>query len=166
MAEILNGNRPIYEDTKIIVYKIPKPNSSEPFLLLGSGWHNYKSCTDTEAKKIFDCNARSTMKNSEILIVNPTNSDREIMLNIVLSSAENERTVVVSINNKELDTLDIPTIPTGMKIKELIIKPGVNVVTLDTDQFSMAYYGLMWTAIDEIIPRTLSFHVQSISIMN
>ena len=166
MAEILNGNRPIYEDTKIIVYKIPKPNSSEPFLLLGSGWHNYKSCTDTEAKKIFDCNARSTMKNSEILIVNPTNSDREIMLNIVLSSAENERTVVVSINNKELDTLDIPTIPTGMKIKELIIKPGVNVVTLDTDQFSMAYYGLMGTAIDERIPRTLSFHVQSISIMN
>ena len=166
MAEILNENRPIYEDTKMIVYKIPKPNSSEPFLLLGSGWHNYKSCTDTEAKKIFDCNARSTMKNSEILIVNPTNSDREIMLNVVLSSAENERTVVVSINNKELDTLDIPTIPTGMKIKELIIKPGVNVVTLDTDQFSMAYYGLMGTAIDERIPRTLSFHVQSISIMN
>ena len=166
MAEILNENRPIYEDTKMIVYKIPKPNSSEPFLLLGSGWHNYKSCTDTEAEKIFDCNARSTMKNSEILIVNPTNSDREIMLNIVLSSEANERTVVVSINNKELDTLDIPTMPTGMKIKELIIKPGVNVVTLDTEQFSMAYYGLMGTTIDERIPRTLSFHVQSISIMN
>ncbi len=165
MTEILNGNRPLYEDTKIVVYKIPKSNSSEPFLLLGSGWHNYKSCSG-EIEKIFDCNARSTMKNSEILVVNPTNSDREITLNVILSSAENEKTVVVSINNEKLKTFDIPAMPTNMEIKNLIIKPGVNVVALDTNQFSTVYYGLFGTKIDEKTPITLSFHVKSISIMN
>ena len=31
MSEILSEDEPIYEDDRILVYKIPKPSSSEPF---------------------------------------------------------------------------------------------------------------------------------------
>ena len=56
LSEILNEKRPIYEDNKMIVYKIPEPNSSEPFLLLGSGWHEFNECTEREEKIRHDCN--------------------------------------------------------------------------------------------------------------
>ena len=56
MSEILGGYKPIYEDNHIIVYKIPKSNSLEPFLLLGSGWHIFEIVHDV----------RTVMKNSEL----------------------------------------------------------------------------------------------------
>ena len=153
MSEILNENIPIYEDSKIVVYKIPKPNSLEPFLLLGSDWHHFKNCRG-EIEKIYDCNARTTTKNSEILIVNPTNSDVGITLNLVLSSVGNKKTMTVSVNNEKLNTFDIPAIPTNIQIENLILASGVNIVTLDTDEF---------TLFEE---KIVSFHVQSISIVN
>ena len=97
----------------MVVYKIPKPTSTEPFLLLGSGWHQYNKC-EGEIENIHNCNTRSTMENFEILIVNPTNSGIDITLSLVLSSANNEKgiqnnkTAVVSINNEKMWTLDIP----------------------------------------------------------
>jgi hypothetical protein len=153
MSEILNENIPIYEDSKMVVYKIPKSNSLEPFLLLGSDWHYFKNCRD-EIEKIYDCNARATTKNSEILIVNPTNSDMGITLNLVLSSVENKKTMTVSVNNEKLNTFDIPTIPTNIQIENLILASGVNIVTLDTDEF---------TLFEE---KTVIFQVKSISIVN
>ena len=153
MSEILNENIPIYEDSKMVVYKIPKPNSLEPFLLLGSDWHHFKNCRG-EIEKIYDCNARATTKNSEILIVNPTNSDMGITLNLVLSSVGNNKTMTVSVNNEKLNTFDIPTIPTNIRIENLILASGVNIVTLDTDEF---------TLFEE---KTVIFQVQSISIVN
>ena len=153
MSEILNENIPIYEDSKIVVYKIPKPNSLEPFLLLGSDWHHFKNCRG-EIEKIYDCNARTTTKNSEILIVNPTNSDVGITLNLVLSSVGNKKTMTVSVNNEKLNTFDIPAIPTNIQIENLILASGVNIVTLDTDEF---------TLFEE---KTVIFQVQSISIVN
>ena len=153
MSEILNENIPIYEDSKMVVYKIPKPNSLEPFLLLGSDWHHFKNCRG-EIEKIYDCNARATTKNSEILIVNPTNSDMDITLNLVLSSVGNNKTMTVSVNNEKLNTFDIPTIPTNIRIENLILASGVNIVTLDTDEF---------TLFEE---KTVIFQVQSISIVN
>ena len=136
MSEILNENIPIYEDSKMVVYKIPKPNSLEPFLLLGSDWNHFKNCKG-EIEKIYDCNARATTKNSEILIVNPTNSDMDITLNLVLSSVENKKTMTVSVNNEKLNAFDIPTIPTNIQIENLVLASGVNVVTLDTDEFTL-----------------------------
>ena len=132
MSEILSEDNPIYEDDRIVVYKIPKPNSSEPFLLLGSGWH------------VFDpeYHIRATMKNSEILIVNPTSSEMHATLSVVLSSIEKEKTVTVSINNEELARVNVPTTFINTQIENLILKPGVNVVALDTDQFSLVKFGL------------------------
>ena len=53
-----------------------------------------------------------------------------------------------------------------IQIKKLPLKPGVNVVTLDTNQFSTVYYGLSGTEIDHMKKLTVSFHVKSISLMN
>ena len=155
MSEILSGDNPVYEDDRIVVYKIPKPNSSEPFLLLGSGWH------------VFDpeYHIRATMKNSEILIVNPTNSEMHATLSLVLSSIEKEKTVTVSINNEELARVNVPTTFINTQIENLILKPGVNVVALDTDQFSLVKFGLGGD-IDKGQETTVSFHVRSISIIN
>ena len=156
MSEILNENVPIYQDGKMVVYKIPKPNSLKPFLLLGSGWHAF----DPEN------HVRATMKNSEILIVNPTNSELYVTLNVVLSSAENKKTMVVSINNEKLNTFDIPTAPTDIQIEDLILKPGINIVTFDTNEFTLVEYGLRGIEIGKGQKTTMSFNVQSISMMN
>ena len=154
MSEILSGNNPVYEDDRIAVYKIPKPNSSEPFLLLGSGWHVF----------VPEHHLRTTMKNSEILIVNPTNSEMHVTLNLVLSSIEKEKTMTISMNNEELYKVNIPTTFKNLQIENLILKPGVNVVTFDTDEFLTMEFGLIGTEAGKGIKTTMSFHIRSITI--
>ena len=155
MSEILSGDDPIYKDDRLVVYKIPKPNSSEPFLLLGSGWHTFES----------EYNARGTMKNSEILIVNPTSYDITTTLNLVLGSIDEERTMTVSLNNEKVDEIDIPTSISDIKIEDLILKSGVNVVTLDADEYiTMIPKVETETAYTKFLSTTLAFGVQSISI--
>jgi len=154
MSEILSGDGPVYEDNAVVVYKIPKPNSSEPFLVLGSGWHVFDA----------DTMLRATMKNSEILIVNPTNSEMHATLNVVLSSLEKEKTITVSVNNGEVSRINIHTAFQNMQIKDFILKPGVNVVTFDTNEFTIMEYSLQGTDIGKRQKTTISFNVQSISI--
>ena len=138
MSEILNDDTPIHEDDNISVYKIPKPNSLEPFLLLGSGWHTYVECEPDEEG--LNCYARVTMKNSEILIINPTESTINITLDVVLKSILDEKTLTISFNNEKLNTFGVSTTRTSMNFENLILVPGVNVVTLHTDEVS-AYQG-------------------------
>ena len=154
MSEILSGDDPFYEDDAVVVYKIPKPNSSEPFLVLGSGWHVFDA----------DTMLRGTMKNSEILIVNPTNSEMYATLNVVLSSLEKEKTITVSVNNGEQSRINIQPTFQDMQIKDFILKPGVNVVAFDTNEFTIIEYSLQGTEIGKRQKTTISFNVQSISI--
>ena len=144
MSEILGGDKPIHEDNHIVVYKIPKPNSSEPFLLLGSGWYIFEILE----------NARATMKSSEIMIVNPTNSEMNVTLNLVLTSIKNENVVTVFMNNEKLASYDIPTKLTYTQIENLTLKPGINTVVLENDKFTE--YG----------KTKVSLKVESISITN
>jgi hypothetical protein len=144
MSEILSGDNSAYEDDNIIVYKIPKPNSSEPFLLLGSGWHIFEP----------EYNARATMTKPEILVVNPTNTEIDVTLNLVLSSVENKRTMTVSINGEKLDVIDVPTVATDIHLENLTLKPGINAITLDADKFIL------------VGEKPVSFKVESISIIN
>ena len=157
MSEILN------ENVKMIVYKIPKPDSSEPFLLLGSGWHDFKECGE-RMHESYECDTRSSMKNSEILIVNPTNTEKEIILNLTLSAVKNEKTMVISVNNEKLNAVNIPPTPINLSVENLILKPGVNVVMIDTDEFISVEYGLTGTETGKGIKTMVSFHVRSISI--
>jgi len=48
----------------------------------------------------------------------------------------------------------------------LLLKPGVNVVTLDANKFSLVEYGLEGTEIGQWQKTTVSLNVQSISIVN
>ena len=105
------------------------------------------------------------MKNSEKLIVNPTNSEMHVTLNVVLHSIDKENTMTVSMNNEELSRVNIPTTFKNVEV-DLLLKPGVNVVTLDTDEFSLVIYGLVGTEVDKGLETTMSFGVQSISIVN
>ena len=128
MSEILNENNPVYEDDRIVVYKIPKPDSSELFLLLGSGWHVFES----------EKNLRATMENFEVLIINPTDSERNVTLNLVLGSAKNEKLLTVSMNNERLVETSITNTWINMVIESLKLKPGTNVITFDTDEFTLS----------------------------
>ncbi len=144
MSEILGGDKPIHEDNHIIVYKIPKSNSLEPFLLLGSGWYIFEVLE----------NARATMKSSEIMIVNPTNSEMNVTLNLVLTSTKNENVVTVFMNNEKLTSYDIPTESTYTQIENLTLKPGINTVVLENDKFVL------------VGKTKVSLKVESISITN
>ena len=164
MSEILAEDNPVYDDSKIVVYKIPKHDSAEPFLLLGSGWHMFDS----------EFNVRPTMKNSEILIVNPTSSEMDITLNLVLRQYEKKSAMTVSINSEKLGAVDIPTVMTDIHLDNLIIKPGVNVVTLVADEFTTISSTTHLETEDlvdftdkgstEFLFSTVSFIVESISI--
>ena len=165
MSEILNEDNPVYEDDRILVYKIPKPNSVEPFLVLGSGWYPFQP----------EYNARATMKNSEILIVNPTDSEINITLDLVLSSIENRKIMTFSLNNEKIDSISIPTTARNIQLGNLILKPGINVVALDADRGITVQESVTLDAerIDNKLTKFLlskemqvSFKVESISIIN
>ena len=95
------------------------------------------------------------MRNSEILIVNPTDSEVNAKLDVTLYSVENEKIVTVYFNNGKLNETNVPNSTTMIQIENLILKPGVNVVTLDTDEYMLTQS-----------KREMSFIVESISIVN
>ena len=66
----------------------------------------------------------------------------------------NKKTMIVSVNNEKLGTFNIPATPTDVQIENLVLVSGVNVVTLDTDDFTLSN------------GKTVSFAVKSISIIN
>jgi len=162
MSEILNENTPTYEDSNIVVYKIPKPHSFEPTLLLGTGWHAYKTCESDEEG--LNCNARIAMKNSEILIINPTKSTIKTGLDIVLGSIVDENIVVFSLNDKKLTELEIPTTMIQIHIDNLTLMPGVNVLTLDSSEIGLIDFRSANVSIKKVME--LSLRVEDISIVN
>lgn len=96
----------------------------------------------------------SLQKNSEILIINPTNSNIIVDMNISLGSIIDKKIVTIFLNNKKLDTLEVPVTMIGLQIDNLNIVPGTNTITLDTNEFNLVSDGL----------KEISFRVESISI--
>ena len=156
MLEILSGDTTIYEDSRIIVYKIPKPNSLEPFLLLGSGWHIFEE----------EYNTRGTMKNAEILIVNPTSSEMTTAINLNIGSIGKEKTMAVSLNGERIGEIDIPISFSNVKIENIILKPGANVVTLGADEYQTKTYEKGSGTHPKFLSTTLAFQIRTISIVN
>ena len=156
MSKILMDDKPIYEDDKIVVYKIPKPDSTKPFLMLGSGWHLFEA----------EHNARATMKDSEILIINPSNTEKTVTVKIILSSIGKEKILTASLNNKNLGDMNIPTETIGIQLKDLNLKPGMNVILLSSDEFVLISQELSvqrpW--LTSKLGTTMSFKVESINL--
>jgi uncharacterized protein (DUF362 family) len=98
------------------------------------------------------------------LIVNPTNSETSITLNVILSSLEKENTIMVSVNNEEPSIISINPTFQNMQINNLILKQGTNVITFHTKDFHLVEYGFKGTEIGRGLETTMGFHVQSISI--
>ena len=75
------------------------------------------------------------MKNAEILIINPTNHDINIILNLVLNSITDENVMTVSLNNDNLSVHNITSELSTEQIDNLVLKPGTNVISLDVNEF-------------------------------
>ena len=95
--------------------------------------------------------------------MNPTNSEINIALNLVLSSLEYGTIMTLSMNGEKLDVINIPDIATNIQIENLVLKPGLNVVILDADKsIPVSGQGLGYI----LEESQMSFKVESISIVN
>ena len=68
------------------------------------------------------------------------------------------------MNNGKQSRINIHPAFQDIQVKNLILKPGVNVVTFDTNEFTVMEYSFQGTEIDKRQKTTISFNVQSISI--
>jgi len=123
MYEILGDTNAFYEDGNLITYKIPKSDSKKPFLLLGDGWYP------------FDSQTRVTSTHSEINIINPENHQIKRTINLELRSFEYPKNVKIIINEKVLNESLIKNQFENILLKDIELKPGKNVLVLDTNEY-------------------------------
>ncbi len=158
MDEILIKPYQVYEDGEILAYKIPKPVSVKPFVLLGSGWltHNPED------------NSRITMPHYEIIIINPLNNIGKITLEVELQgiNAIDSDTIIqanknlqISLNNKPFEYMEIPATMTKIIIDEIELQPGKNIVSFDTEKSVMMNYDIFENVFE------IGFKVSSISLL-
>jgi len=129
MYKILGDDNPFYENSELIVYKIPTSDSKEPFLLLGSGWYQFSS------------GARVTSPNFEIFIINQSDHDINASLNLEIRAYEQTKNIRITINEKELfhTSYDEPVILVNefqnIHLKNIKLNPGKNVIILNSEQY-------------------------------
>ena len=97
------------------------------------------------------------------MIVNPTNSEMNVTLNTVLSSIKNEKTMTIFMNDEKLHDYSIPTELVDTQIRNLVLKPGINVVTFEADKSDIVPYHFMDLSKEDV---DVGFKVKSISITN
>ena len=127
MLEILDDKRSHFEDNKVIVYKIPKSNSLEPFILLGEGWYEFDS----------DDQARAMSPKTEIKIINPKDTKVEYSIKIKLIGYNQEQQIQVFLNNKYLQEFNIPETTTTLELNKLKLSPGENIITINSDRYEI-----------------------------
>jgi len=127
MIEILGTDEPLYEDSELIVYQIPVDASTESFIILGSGW----DILERKAELV----TRSIGPYSEIIIVNPTNDEKQVYLEFQLSSIDLPRPLTIIKENMTLFETEITTENTTISTNSFTIKPGKNVISLVTEGF-------------------------------
>jgi len=131
MNKILNQDSPFYEDSELVVYKIPKSDSKKPFILLGNGWDD-TVFTDARGSLV-----RLATLHSEIIIINPSTETQNLNLQILLSSTIPSNQISVSFNNEILLEKTLSEQPTDILIENLTVSPGKNIVLLDASEFKL-----------------------------
>ncbi|MGI0087176.1 MAG: hypothetical protein ACREBI_04375 [Nitrosotalea sp.] len=149
MNEILQSNNTFYEDENLVVYKIPETKSDTPFVILGKGWHNLDIDVDGSL-------TRTTDVNSEIIIVNPTQKNMQVDLEMTLKSVGKSHIVNMTLNNVTLDQFKIPIEKTNISINAIQIKPGSNIIGLTSGGFA---YEKPQSEYDEPIKASLQFYL-------
>jgi hypothetical protein len=129
MSKILNQDSPFYEDSELVVYKIPKSDSKRPFILLGDGWD------DTVFSDERGALVRLAGSHYEIIIINPSNETQNLSLQILLSSTMPSNNILASFNNEILVEKTISEQPTDILIENLAISTGKNIISLTASEF-------------------------------
>ena len=128
MSEIMSSDQAYFEDEKLIVYKIPKSDNLEPFLLLGNGWHKFDS-----SEKL-----RIMYPKSNIKIINPGNNEVEYSLKIDLVGYEQNRHVEIFFNKNYLEEYNIGSATaTRLELNGLMLSPGENIISIKSDGYKM-----------------------------
>jgi len=127
MSNILNNKKPYYEDERVVVYKIPRSNNLEPFILLGDGWHEYNS-TDK---------SRGMYPTADIKIINPKDIEIEYSIKIKLNGYNQYRQIQVSLNDKYLQEFNIPVETTTLELNKLKLLPGENIISINSNGYDI-----------------------------
>lgn len=130
MNQIMNEDSPFYEDSKLVVYKIPKSTSEKPFILLGDGW-------DTIFLDNTGALVRLGSLHSEIIIVNPSNNTKNLNLQIMLSSTTPSNHISIKQNNELLLEQALTKQQTLILIENITVYPGKNTLALDCSEFGI-----------------------------
>lgn len=129
MSKILNQDSSFYEDSGLVVYKIPKSDSEKPFILLGEGWDD-TVFTDERGSLV-----RLATQHSEIIIINPSSEIQNLSLQILLSSTVPLNHVSVSFNNELILEKALSEQPVEILIENMAVSPGKNIISLDASEF-------------------------------
>lgn len=127
LNEILNVDRPYFENANLFAYEIPTSTSKTPFIVLGSGW----SILQYDKEVL----TRSTGPTSQIIVVNPDTDSHIVNLEIQLKALGSTRNVVMSLDGIVLFKQDIPSEQGTILVKNIEIKPGSNTIMIVSDGF-------------------------------
>jgi len=109
---------PDFIDEQLFAYKVPEPDSSSPFIVLGDGWSGLK-------KKSF----RYIEEYSEIIIINPTNEIIYVTMEIQFKpTVENELTLL--LNRNEISNISVAKNSPNIVTPPLELNPNENHLTI------------------------------------
>jgi len=143
---------PDFEDDRLFAYKVPKPNSDSPFIVLGDGW----GILNNDIRKIVD--------EAEIKIINPTNEITEVPLEIHFRSYE-ENEITLHFNGKEISK-DFVDAKSSYKIvtPPLKLNPNENQLTLSFSPMSQLVESEGAVSLYDDIPLSKKAGVRMIAI--
>ncbi len=116
---------PDYEDEELFAYKVPKSNSTTPFILLGEGW----------SPLIGDY--RTFDESGIIKLINPQDKSIDVIMNFQTLSV-NPISLIVQFNGEKISTMKIISdIQSPVLTLELL--PGENLIKLEKEKSSNIY---------------------------
>lgn len=148
------SRHPDYQDSELLAYKIPKSNSSTPFIVLGDGWSPFYN------------GYRSFGSNAIIKIINPDNkivsSQLEIQLMPIVKSKLSFTFNRHNMSSAVLDNATLYLISTGV----VYLNPGDNILEINSEVVS-TNFPVISTSRDPVIVGTpISSLVTSVKFSN
>ncbi len=116
---------PDYEDEELFAYKVPKSNSTTPFILLGEGW----------SPLIGDY--RTFDESGIIKLINPQDKSINVTMNFQTQSV-NPINLIVQFNGEKISTMKIIS-DIQIPVLTLELFPGENLIKLEKEKNSNIY---------------------------
>ena len=126
MNQIIDS--PFYENSKMIIYKIPKNDSIEPFITLGSGWDQIH--LDNLGSLV-----RLTEPDSQIILINPNDEIESVSLEILMEPISESNHVLI-----ESDEILFEADLVGQKLivlENIDLLPGENIIFIKSSEFTI-----------------------------